>query len=344
MPTVGVVTPIRATRTEHVDWLIEAIQSVKAQTVQDWRMVIVNDRSELKFGQYPALTKELDDPRIVGTKADKPGVSSARNEAARQLGGPGVCLLPLDADDLLPDYAMEVYLAEWAKDPQGILYGHTQILQNDAQRVHSAVEYDYERLLQGLMMPVGSFHSWADWNRIGGWDPGMDGGLEDWEYWVRMGRFGVCGKPIPKIMYVYRRHPWSRMSYLRTTAGAYESAYQRMRLKHEDVYAGRYPMGCCGGSAKRRPKPATPAAAMAVQQLTAQVAEAKSQPAGLVQVRYVGDMKGSFGVNGRVTKHPYRVPGAGRLVMMSDGTVGVDARDVPAMLAMDRGKAFTREP
>lgn len=341
---IGVITPVKADSNQKVKWLIEAIQSVRAQTHEDWEMVIVNDRSSVKFGDFPELLKEMGDDRVKGVRASAHGVSGvagARNLAVEQCNAD--YLLPLDADDLLPPDAMETYVKAWGEKPGGVLYGHTELRQNNSSRTHQARPYSFQLLLNALMMPVGSFHSRKAWAEVGGWTSDMDGGLEDWEYWIKLGEVGVCGNALNKVLYIYRRHPHSRLSWLRTS-GEYGEALAKMRERHEDVYNGRYPVRCCGGGqSKRRTPPANPNVDVVQRELQGVVAESEAVADGnLVAVVYEGALGGSWGVNGHVTGTHYTVPGPGKVLTMPDGRQGVMQEDVVYILALERGRAFRR--
>lgn len=330
MARIGVITPIKARGDEDVRWLCEGIESVLAQKTEDWQMMIVNDHSEVEFRDYQRLVKLFKDPRVLGKRNEgRPGAATARNLAAELVDAN--LLLPLDHDDTFPPGAFDIYLEGWkARKPgEGIVYGDTLILQNDSSRIHAGHPYNFNLLLDQLMMPVGALHSKADWGRVGGWKPEMELGLEDWEYWIALGEVGVCGHYIPKVTYHYRRHARGRLAHLRTHPETYARAQAIMKSLHENTYAGRKPMGCCGGpSASTPPAPSR-----------REVSELPAE--GLVSIMYVGALGGGFWVVGRRTGINYYVPGTRHLLQLPDGRPGVDPRDVQQLLNQDRG-SFVR--
>ena len=89
-------------------YLREAIESVLAQTVDAWELVVVDDR-----GPEPAqdLVAEYADPRVryVRNEANL-GLAGNWNECVRQASAPLVTVLHGD-DRLLPDYAARVLAA-----------------------------------------------------------------------------------------------------------------------------------------------------------------------------------------------------------------------------------------
>ena len=78
LASLSIITPIRARHPAHVRWLEEAVESVLAQTRDDWEMVVVDDHSKVRLPSFV-------DNRITmySLAGEERGVSTARNEAAR---------------------------------------------------------------------------------------------------------------------------------------------------------------------------------------------------------------------------------------------------------------------
>jgi len=90
------------------DYLREAIESVLAQTVSDWLLLVIDDR-----GPEPAddVVAAFDDPRITYVRNDRNlGLAGNWNECVRLAGTPWVTILHGD-DRLLPSYAERVLAA-----------------------------------------------------------------------------------------------------------------------------------------------------------------------------------------------------------------------------------------
>jgi len=87
-----------------LDWLREAIESVRAQSVADWRAVVHDDRGE-DAGAVRALVLGFADPRIqVEANSETLGMVGNWNRGLNAAAGELVTLLHAD-DRLLPDYA-----------------------------------------------------------------------------------------------------------------------------------------------------------------------------------------------------------------------------------------------
>lgn len=335
--TIGVITPVRAKEDQDVAWLIQAIKSVLSQPVDDWQMVIANDQSAVNFQDYHELKQLFKDKRITGKRNLDPGVSNARNLAAATVDAP--LLLPLDHDDWFPENAFTDFLEGWNSggSEKGIVHGDILLYQNNSQRIHAGHPYNFQLLLQQLYMPIGCLFRKSDWARAGGWKPEMNAGLEDWEFWLTLGTLGVCGHYVPKTLYVYRRHAQGRLAHLRTQPEAFEKAQAQMRDLHRDIFAGRFPVGCCHSAASAAPQ----GGAAPAQNVREQMAGVDTSD--LVRVLYVGGMNSEFFIEGRPSGIRYTVPGKNALVRCPDGRAGVDPRDLRWILGQDRGNSFRRE-
>jgi len=333
MTLVSVIVPLKATTSEYVAWAKEAIQSVLNQSFQDWELILINDHSTVSLADLKPL---FSDSRLRGAKAEAIGVTNARNQAAGM--ATGKYLLPLDADDILPKSSIEVQVKALESLGKGFVYGNTLLRQPNSERMYRSPKYDFDTLLRTLIMPVGSLHFKSDWEKVGGWKPEMEGGLEDWEYWIALGEIGVCGHHIDVITYIYRRHKGSRLDYLRTTPGQYDFAYTNMRQLHIDTYSGRRPVGCCGGGGVRGRR--VPASAAAVQDPAAALATLATKDR--VNVLFIGNESGTY-IYGRPSGIRYYCSEKGAPLITMDGKVGVDPADVPFLLAINGGRDFRLE-
>lgn len=100
-------------------YVSQTIESVLAQTYQDWEMIIVNDGSK---DNSPDIVKNysLKDPRVKLVNQKNAGSASARNNALRQAAGRYICFL--DADDLLDKQFLEKQLNFLKSKEVGIVY------------------------------------------------------------------------------------------------------------------------------------------------------------------------------------------------------------------------------
>jgi glycosyltransferase involved in cell wall biosynthesis len=120
-PRISFTIPYYRGRT----YLREAIESVLAQTVGGWELVVVDDR-----GPEPAddLVAEYDDPRVRYVRnAANLGLAGNWNECLRQASAPLVTVLHGD-DRLLPDYAERVLAAAEAHPDVAAVFTDARII------------------------------------------------------------------------------------------------------------------------------------------------------------------------------------------------------------------------
>lgn len=307
MPAISIITPAYIDTYDKLRWLEETIQSVQSQTFDDWEMIIVNDNS-------PIMTHELEakytSPKFRWFKTSQQNGPALTRNTAVELSESN-CLFPLDADDALAENtALETMFKVWSENTKKIIYGDLQRYEEkngeyQRSKIFSLPDYTFERSLDlNGIMPVSCMHSWECWKAAGGWKNELEAGREDVEYWIAAGKAGFCGKRIPETVLLYRRHETSRDFNLRRVNRRENEMRNRIRLMHQDVYEGRYPMGCCGGGQPYVP-PKTNNNVAAPTSLD-QFAESEK-----VWVEYNGLRQGNFGVKGPYTNISYRVRGPG---------------------------------
>jgi succinoglycan biosynthesis protein ExoO len=121
-PKVSVITPAyKAAR-----YIGQAIESVQAQTLTDWEMIIVDDASPDETAEV--VKRYLDDPRIKLIRSERNrGNGGARNLALEVAQGEWIA--PLDADDWFAPERLE-HLWQFALD-KGTLMAADLMLQID---------------------------------------------------------------------------------------------------------------------------------------------------------------------------------------------------------------------
>jgi hypothetical protein len=297
--------------------------------MEDWLWIVVDDRSEVKVPDF-------DDVRVSIIESQGQGVAHARNSGAEKAqDGP---ILFLDHDDWLPSRALETFLdghkkaqAQERKDFGWVVYGDTDLVAPNSVRHYSPPEFSMEAVLNRIpMMPIGSLHLKRAWAKIGGFDPGMEFGLEDWEYWVNLARSGVCGWKVDETVYKYRMHNRGRRAFLNSNDEHMTKAQGMVRTIHQDLFNGERPMGCCGGS--RRPRTTRPKTAT-VQKVNV----ASTTESDYVLVVYRGLQRG-FHLRGKTSGIQYYVEAPGEYVRVGmAGRYGMHKSDLPHLRAYGPG-------
>jgi glycosyltransferase involved in cell wall biosynthesis len=201
-------------------YIAETIESVLAQTRQDYEAIVINDGSTDD-------TEERIEPyrdRIVYLKQKNGGVMRARNaglEAAR-----GEYIAMLDGDDLWEPRFLEILAGMLDEDselgaafPNAWFFGSPKFAGQLHQDVFPVAEpVTFDRVMRRECHIFGSLVFrrllLAD---VGGYDESLQGqGAEDFELWLRMLRFGHRFKFTTEPLVQYR---WRRNSLSNTGVG-----------------------------------------------------------------------------------------------------------------------------
>ncbi len=343
MPKLSILIPAYIDHADKLPWLRECLQSVRNQTITDWEALIIDDASPMLLGEIKA--EFADDSRFRWFHAaTNQGPAKCRNTAAAL--AESEALFALDSDDLAgePD-AFAKMLDAWLQDPMKIIYGNLQRLTASGGEWHKGkvivlAEYSFDWVLdlQGIM-PVSALHSKECHLAAGGWKPDLGAGLEDIEYWIAAGKAGFCGQRINVVNLVYRKHETSRSYNLRYVNRREDEMGSKIKEIHSDVYAGRYPMACCGGgrTVGNPPKNGNGGgqAQAQMQMISAPLSTTlENVPANeKVWVEYRGLRTASFPVRGPMTNITYTIQGTGH-------RFECHINDVPKFQSAARGRDY----
>jgi glycosyltransferase involved in cell wall biosynthesis len=196
MPRVSVVIPC-FNQGQFVD---EAIQSVLAQTWQDFEIIVVNDGSTDSFTVKHLQQLNFPQTRVVHT--ENQGLPSARNNGIRE--AQGECILPLDADDRIGPTYLEQAVRLLDADPEsGIVYCKAEYF-GDRNGEWLLPDYSLEEMLLNNVIFCAAVFRKVDWDLVGGFDPEMVHGWEDYDFWLSLIERGRTVKRIPEILFYYR--------------------------------------------------------------------------------------------------------------------------------------------
>jgi glycosyltransferase involved in cell wall biosynthesis len=217
-------------------YLVEALDSVLAQTWTDLEVVVVDDGST-----EPATRRLLDSlqrPKTRVVRSDNRGLSAARNLGVRHSHGEYVC--SVDADDRLEPTWIERGVAALDADPGLAFVSHWLDTFGDEQWEWKPTRCDLGMLLDTNTINGAAIVRRAVVEAVGGFDESMRGGCEDWEFWIRVTERGYRGAILPEILYHYRRRPGS-MSREMHRAERYLEVYADIIRKHTDSYRRHLP-------------------------------------------------------------------------------------------------------
>jgi len=190
-------------------YLAEAVESVVGQTYADWEVVIVDDgSSDATAAVAEGLMATHPDRRIRLLRQANQGVAAARNNGIA--ASTGRYVLPLDADDALLPPMLERTVALLEAEPAvGIAY--TDFAQfGAADRRISTGEWDLEALGYANQLGISALYRREVWTAVGGYNPNMRHGYEDWDFWIGAAERGFIGRRIQEALWRYRVRAGSR--------------------------------------------------------------------------------------------------------------------------------------
>ena len=251
MVRVSVVTPCyNAAR-----FIAAAVESIRAQTLGDWEMLVVDDGST---DGSPEIVAAIGDARVRVLRQANRGPSAARNAGVRETRGAYVAFL--DADDIaLPDrLAAQAAVLDGEPDLAVVASGYQWI--DACGRVLPAEhswQYPFELnalrdwLFDCPLVPSATMIRRSAWAEVGGFEEKLRGG-EDWHFWMRLVLSGHRMAWLRQVVCHYRRLPTglasdgARMARDCTEvlheiisradfpAGLSEAARQGLALRHVD--------------------------------------------------------------------------------------------------------------
>lgn len=200
-PVVSIVMPVR----NGVRWIGEAIESVLAQTMRQFELIVVDNGSTDDTPRIIAGYASRD-PRVLTMREATPGAAAARNTGRKSSTGRWIA--SLDADDIAEPQRLEAQLrvAE-QRDLVLVGSGFVQIDDNGAPRsthLYPKSDKALRRRLERLMgfCPHSSAMFRKDIaDQLNGYRPEVGYG-EDWDLWIRLaehGCLGSVGEPLVRI-------------------------------------------------------------------------------------------------------------------------------------------------
>lgn len=211
MKLISVVIPCY----NHGQYLVEAVDSVLAQTYSHLEIVIVND------GSTDTNTKNVlntfDKPKCKVLHTDNQGLSAARNNGIRSSKGEYICCL--DADDKYhPEYfskAIDVFEND-TECRYGAVPAWVQFFgsSNSLWKTLGHNVEGFEPFLQGLRNNIQSATMFRRrcWEEVGGFDESMTLGYEDWDFWIKMLDFGYKWFCLEEPLIYYRQKEQSMVT------------------------------------------------------------------------------------------------------------------------------------
>ena len=196
-PLVSVVTPSYNPES----FLLEALDSVAAQTYRPVETILVNDGSD-KLASQAILQAAA---RRVDRYLDRPhhGVSAARNAGFRAASGHYV--LNLDDDDRMAPAFLEVCVQALESHPEAAFVYTDYEMFGTETRIRRVPDYNLWDLVHRNTVCAFSLLRRTAWDLAEGYDE-TNQGYEDWDLWLRLAGQRQYGLHLPRVLFYYRKH------------------------------------------------------------------------------------------------------------------------------------------
>lgn len=229
-PLVSVVIPVGP---GHERLVLDALDSLNAQTFRWWEAIVVNDTGN----PIPWVPSWV---RITETVGTSRGAGAARN--AGMAIASGRLFTFLDADDYFQPRALELMVETWTRT-QGFVY--TDWFKQESGEIYHAPEWDgCESVLRQLPWPVTCLYPRQVWEDVGGFDVDLPA-WEDWDFALRVVRAGYCGTRVAVPLFHYRIESGNRRE---NGFADREILKQAILDRWSDYITGAKQMGCgCSG-------------------------------------------------------------------------------------------------
>ncbi len=232
-PLISILLPTYNTPEK---FLRDCIESILAQTYDNWELCIADDASSKQVTKEVIHTYVKKYKNIKAVLADKNGhIASASNLAMTLAKGEFISLMDHD-DLLLPNALFETVKVINEQPDADLIYSDEDKIEDDKWHVEPFFKPDWSpdfllscnvithfaTIRTGLMKKVGGF-------RVG------SEGAQDWDLFLRLTELTDKIYHIPKIVYVWRKSPMS-------TAATYENknyAYINQKKVLRDAVARR---------------------------------------------------------------------------------------------------------
>ena len=214
------------------EYLGDCLDSVLAQSYQDWECIIINDASVDNTEEIARKYCVYDSRFLYIHLSKNQGVSYSRNIGIKN--SHGQFILPLDGDDKIGPTYLEKAIECFSDDPELKLVYCIAMKFGRKNGIYNLPNYDYDQLIWGNQIICSAFFKRIDFDKTEGYNVNMKEGLEDWDFWLSLLKRGDKVYQIPEVLFFYRMKTDSRgHGSVRHMTNLLIQIYHN----HEDIYA-----------------------------------------------------------------------------------------------------------
>ena len=176
---------------------VEAFDSVLAQTFSRFELIIVHKG----YGDHKAVENLSGVRSAFVIHQPDHNLPAAWNAGISRARGKWICCLDSYAR-LTPTYLEKCVFVLETDDFD--ICGSLQQNLNSGTEIWAPGPFKLERLIHENCMIGAAVFRKELWKRVGGYDPRMGSGFEDWEFWIRLAKTGARATCIPEPLFLYR--------------------------------------------------------------------------------------------------------------------------------------------
>lgn len=283
----------------HKKYLIDALDSIQAQSYPDWECIVVNDTGE----NWPENLPGAPWAKVINLQGNH-GASTARNEGYKHARGKNIVWM--DADDYWLPWFLErtVRYMEYNK---GVIFSDIFISEAPGKfKIYKYPDFQSERVINTMQYPGSSVlypREIVDamMQNYGGY---TDMPMEDWAWQIGVHILGFCAFRIPEPLFIYRTYTSTKRE---VDYGKIKEILARLDRMYPEYRTGEKQIMCGCSQTQTPPGGEMPASLLSssgnferasVMKLTDQ--SSKQQ---MVMVEYVGPNQQNFTINSRVSNN-----------------------------------------
>lgn len=196
MPLVTIIIPCY----NQGNLISETLTSIHCQTYNDFEIIIVNDGSTDDFTNN--ILGNLNFPKTKVIHTSNQGLASARNNGIQLANGD--LILPLDSDDKIHPTYVEKAVTFLKQNPDyRIVYCNAELF-GAKQGIWNIPDYSFNEMLSRNLIFASAFFYKSDWEKVGGYNPNMVYGWEDWDFWLSLIEQGIQPYKLNEVLFYYR--------------------------------------------------------------------------------------------------------------------------------------------
>lgn len=194
-------------------FVIEALESVYAQTLRELAVVVVDDGSRDDGAGRVERWMRSHGSRFAGVQlarnVENAGLARARNGAIDLAASPYVMVL--DADNLLYPRCAQRLVESLEGSPYAFAFSILERF-GEHRGLMGTTAWDPERLKLENYIDAMVMLRKSTWERLGGYERMQTGGWEDYDFWCKCVEADLEGLLVPEILARYRVHGVSMLA------------------------------------------------------------------------------------------------------------------------------------